>query len=122
MTRSIVRTAALSVLLGSLVHGPELRAQTPTPRLLTLGDLSQLRDVSDPQVSPDGAWVAYVVTTTNTTADRTTADIWMTSWDGATTVRLTTSPQDELAPRWSPDGRFLSFLSDRGDADEATQL
>jgi dipeptidyl aminopeptidase/acylaminoacyl peptidase len=69
--------------------------------------------VSDPQRSPDGAWVAYAVSHIDSTKDRHDSDIYMTSWDGATTVRLTASDESETSPRWSPDGKTLAFLSGR---------
>jgi dipeptidyl aminopeptidase/acylaminoacyl peptidase len=85
-------------------------------------DLLRLREVSDPQLSPDGAWVAYTVTTADTLRDRKDRDVWMTSWDGARSVRVTSSPDPEHAPRWSPDGRYLAFLSSRQDPREVDQL
>ena len=78
--------------------------------------------MSDPQLSPDGGWVAYTVTTADTVRDRRDTDIWMTSWDGSRSVRVTSSPDQEHAPRWSPDGRYLAFLSAREDPHEADQL
>lgn len=99
-----------------------LSAQASGQRALTVHDLNHLRDVSDPQVSPDGRWVAYTVTRPDTTKDRGDADIWMTSWDGTQTLRLTTSKDNESMPRWSPAGRYLAFVSSRGDDREAAQL
>jgi dipeptidyl aminopeptidase/acylaminoacyl peptidase len=95
---------------------------SPAGRSLELGDLARLRVVSDPQVSPDGAWVAYAVRFPDLEKDRNDTDIWMTSWDGSQSLRLTTSRDAEKTPRWSPDGRYLAFLSSRGDADESEQL
>lgn len=115
------RRATFSLLCGCLLVSA-LHAQASARRLLTLDDLYRMRDVGDPQLSPDGAWIAYTVTTTDTTADRTDSDIWMVSWDGGTNLRVTTSAQDEHGPGWSPDGRYLSFLSARGEGDEADQL
>jgi dipeptidyl aminopeptidase/acylaminoacyl peptidase len=99
-------------------------AQAPARRPLKLDDLDRVRQVADPQVSPDGQWVAYTVTKVDVAADKDDADVWMVSWDGARSVRLTSSPDGEKKPRWSPDGRYLSFLSSRGskDDDETAQL
>jgi dipeptidyl aminopeptidase/acylaminoacyl peptidase len=74
--------------------------------------------VADPQRSPDGAWVAYTVTTVDVEKDSRNTDIWMVRWDGSERLALTSSPDNETTPRWSPDGRYLAFLASRGSEDE----
>jgi dipeptidyl aminopeptidase/acylaminoacyl peptidase len=96
----------------------ELTAQ----RAVEAGDLLRIREVTDPQLSPDGAWVAYTVSTADTVEDQRDADIWMSSWDGKRSLRLTSTKKREHAPGWSPDGRYLAFLSSRDDAREVEQL
>ncbi len=91
-------------------------------RKVELDDLKRLREVSDPQVTPEGKWVAYTVTVTDTMEDRAASDLWMTSWDGAHNRRLTWTKESEHAPRWSPDGRYLAFLSAREDQREMEQV
>jgi dipeptidyl aminopeptidase/acylaminoacyl peptidase len=109
--------AALSALAGPLSAAPE------TPRRpFSLADLERLRTVSDPQVSPDGRWVAYTVRRADAKDDKRDTDVWMTSLDGKETVRLTSRKESETTPRWSPDGRFLAFLSSRDDSNEESQL
>ena len=87
-------------------------------RAITLDDLARLRNVGDPQRSPDGKWVAYTVSTIDVEKDKRDTDLWMTSWDGTEQVRLTSSPDGESSPRWSPDGRYLAFLTSRGTEEE----
>lgn len=104
--------AALALL--ALPAVTPLTAQSPRP--VTPGDLYRFRDVGAGRLSPDGQWVAYTVTTADSAKDRRDTDVWMTSWDGARTVRLTASPESESQPRWSPDNRYLAFVSGRYDA------
>jgi dipeptidyl aminopeptidase/acylaminoacyl peptidase len=82
-------------------------------RAITPSDVYKLKSVSDPQVSPDGQWVAYVLSTPDSVKDKSDTDIWMISWDGKESVRLTASPEAETRPRWTPDGKYLTFLSSR---------
>jgi dipeptidyl aminopeptidase/acylaminoacyl peptidase len=114
------------VLLAAVLLAPStasLAAQDVGRRLLALDDLHRLKEVSDPQVAPDGEWVAYAVRQVDLEADRHVSDLWMVSWDGVTTLRLTKTPKEsEHTPRWSPDGRWLAFLSGRGGGHDADQL
>jgi dipeptidyl aminopeptidase/acylaminoacyl peptidase len=113
---------AVALLVTALSGAPRSHAAEP-PHPFGPGDLAALREVRDPRLSPDGAWVAYVVRTSDTKEDRVTGDLWMTSWDGARTVQLTHTPKDsESSPRWSPDNRYLAFLAARGGDDAKTQV
>ncbi|HCW07676.1 MAG TPA: peptidase S9 family protein [Cytophagales bacterium] len=76
-------------------------------------DVYKIKSVSDPQPSPEGKWVAYVLSTPDSAKDKHDTDIWMVSWDGKENVKLTASPESENHPRWSPDGKYLTFLSSR---------
>ncbi len=82
-------------------------------RPVAIDDLLALRKVSDPQISPEGAWVAYTVRACDMKRDKQTSDVWMTSWDGETSIQLTHGPENEHHARWSPDGQYLAFLSGR---------
>ncbi len=97
-------------------------AQTSPPRLLRVDDVHRVREVADPQVSPEGEWVAYTLTTIDKAADKSDSDIWMVKWDGLTQVRLTTSKENESQPRWSPDKQWLAFVSSRGNREEGGQV
>lgn len=113
------RALPAAALLLAPVASP-LSAQSRQP--FTPSDLPAVVTVAEPALSPDGAWIAYTVTTADTAYDHEDADVWMVSWDGARQVRVTSTPATEHAPRWSPDGRWLAFLSPRGDAHDAAQL
>jgi dipeptidyl aminopeptidase/acylaminoacyl peptidase len=82
-------------------------------RPLSTDDIYNLREVRDPQRSPDGKWVAYVVSRAIKETDKNDTDIWMASWDGTQEIQLTSSPDGESQPRWSPDNKYLSFVSSR---------
>ena len=74
--------------------------------------------VGDPQRSPDGVWVAYTVTTIDAEKDRRNTDVWMVKWDGSEQLQLTSSPDGESSPRWSPDNKYLAFVASRGTEEE----
>lgn len=94
------------------VWGAAPAADAAAPRrLLSAGDYAGIQTLTDPQVSPDGQWVAYVVATNDREADEPRSAVWMVSWDGGERVPLTNPAKGIRAPRWSPDGRFLSFIS-----------
>ncbi len=116
MILGLGRPAAAFIVLAAAASGT--LAQAPARRPLKLDDLDRVRKVADPQVSPDGQWVAYTLTRVDVAADKDDTDVWMVSWDGARSVRLTSSPDGEKKPRFSPDGRYLSFLSSRGSKDD----
>jgi dipeptidyl aminopeptidase/acylaminoacyl peptidase len=88
-------------------------------RTLVPDDLYRVQELSDPQVSPDGGWVAYVVTTNERDPDEARSAIWMVSWDGRERLALTAPADGTGKPRWSPDGRYLAFVPTPTGADKA---
>ncbi|HEX5503701.1 MAG TPA: S9 family peptidase [Thermomicrobiales bacterium] len=81
---------------------------------ITARDLYALKFVGDPRVSPDGARVAFVVTTMDEERDDYRSRIWLAPADGSAPPRpLTAGDRKDTAPRWSPDGRRLVFVSSR---------
>ena len=76
-------------------------------------DLFRIRFVSDPQFHPDARRVAFVVTTLSEPRDEYLSTIWVVNVDGGDARPFTRGPRRDTAPRWSPDGRWLAFVSER---------
>ena len=111
----------LAAWLAACLAGPVF-AQPATDRFVP-ADLARLAGVTEPDLSPDGEFVAYTVTTTNGEVDALVSDLWRVSHDGRDRVQLTrTAKASEWQPLWSPDGRSLAFLADRGGTGATTQV
>jgi dipeptidyl aminopeptidase/acylaminoacyl peptidase len=82
-------------------------------RPIAVDDIFNIRELRDPQRSPDGKWVAYTVASAIKDTDKNNTDVWMVSWDGSQQIQITSSPDGESSPRWSPDNKYLSFVSSR---------
>jgi dipeptidyl aminopeptidase/acylaminoacyl peptidase len=80
---------------------------------MNLDDLAKIERVGDPQVSPDGAWIAYTVGKVDVAEDKGSSQLWMVSWDGKQDVQLTFSKDGAGGAQWSPDGKWLAFTSGR---------
>lgn len=115
-----MRISAFALLLASLLSVTV--AAAAERRSLTADDINALRELNDPQVSPDGEWVAYTVRTADLVKDKRITHLWMASWDGNRNLQLTQSEHSEHTPRWSPDGKYLSFLTARGGDEDPEQL
>jgi dipeptidyl aminopeptidase/acylaminoacyl peptidase len=115
--------AAAIVTLASSVAGQAAETSSqqalPAKRVLNADDFYLMESVSDAQLSPDGQWIAYLVTTSDREADEEQTALWMVSWDGTQHVRLTAPAESTSSPRWSPDGRYLSFLGKSADAEHS---
>ena len=104
----------LLLLLASIALGQS--------RSLALDDMHKLKAVGDPRCSPEGKWIAYTLSTVDVAADKRDSDVWMASTDGKENIRVTSSTESETSPKWSPDGKQLSFLSSRPGKAKGSQV
>ncbi len=89
-----------------------LPAQQKRP--MVIDDLFRFKRVADPQISPDGQWVVYALSSVVDAArNKTSANLWLASTDGKVRRQLTTSDKRDSSPRWSPDGKRILFQSNR---------
>ncbi|RXS97348.1 alpha/beta hydrolase family protein [Silvibacterium dinghuense] len=120
------RSARLLSLLGTATLALSAFAQSTTPaapHAVTLDDLFRFHDVANPEISPDAQWVLYTVAHTDETADKRLTDLYITRYDGSETLRLTYSVDNSPSqPRWSPDGKYISFETDRPGKAKGTQV
>jgi dipeptidyl aminopeptidase/acylaminoacyl peptidase len=114
------RMLAVSMLALALACGPP--AAHAARRAMTMADVHRLRDVAEPALSPDGRWLVYSVTSDDLAWDKKVAEVWRVSSEGGPERQLTQGGHaSSWAPLYSPDGRWIAFLSDRGE-DEVTQV
>jgi dipeptidyl aminopeptidase/acylaminoacyl peptidase len=109
MNRTATRSGLLLFMLGMALSAD---AQAPAKHPLAFDDLIKMHRIAAPEVSPDGKWVAYGISTPDMEANRGVSNIWLVSTSGGDAIQLTQSGKDS-APSWSPDGKTLAFLSGR---------
>ena len=115
--------SALAALAAPLAHAASAASETgQTP--LTVEDLVRLKRLSDPQVSPDGRYVAFVLRETDIDADKGRTDLWLLDLraKNAQPRRLTQSAANDSSPRWAPDGHSVYFLSTRSGSSQVWSL
>jgi len=104
------KTMTIATMILLIASFTALGAQTKS---LTFDDFIKIKRVTDPQPSPDGRWIAFVVTVMDKEANRGNSDIWIVPAEGGEPRRLTSGPTADMNPRWSPDGAKIAFISTR---------
>ena len=122
MTANVGRILALGFLglLGPTLPNPPAQAQETHP--FNVQDLWELDRISDPQLSPDGLWVVFGLSSLDKEGNRRRSDLWVVGIDGSGLRRLTTNPSAEFNPRWAPDGSAVFFLSTRSGSSQVWRL
>jgi dipeptidyl aminopeptidase/acylaminoacyl peptidase len=112
--------AAAVLLLPALCMAPA--ENPPAKRPITLDDLAKIGRVSGPVISQDGIWFLYSVSRVDTKEDKNQTDLWMERWDGTSNTQLTFGKEGASHPAFSPDGKYISFLSSRPGKAKGMQL
>jgi len=108
MKRFVIAISVLVFILSSLAA----IATAQEPRRFTVEELLKVRRVGDPQISPDGKHVAYTVGDVNYDLNKVITQIYVMGIDGGNAKQLTNGAASATAPRWSPDGKKIAFITD----------
>jgi len=115
-THSFVTITLIGMLLLCANAGPiALAEDAGALRNLQVDDYFGLQSVGNPRVSPDGAWVAYTVGSKDLENDRSETRLWMVPATGGAPLPMTAKGGSAWRPRWSPDGKYLTFMANSGD-------
>jgi dipeptidyl aminopeptidase/acylaminoacyl peptidase len=107
--------SAVPLLLVAAIGSMARAEDAPAPHPIGVDDLFGVREAHDPQLSPDSRFVAYTLTSTSLKDDKSETRIFMAPTGGGDALALTAPGVSSDHPRWSPDGRFLAFLSARNE-------
>src|ERR1700752_2416914 len=105
ITLSGMRKLATVLMLAAALPAA---AQAPT-----IDQSLEMKSAGSPRISPDGKWVVYEVTHTNWDANAVERELWLASADGAQHVQLTSGKGSSFNAKWSPDTKWIAFMSTR---------
>ena len=104
----MIKRAPALLALMLMVSGALAQSRVPT-----LDDLITLKTIGGTQISPDGKWIAYTVSNGDFKQDAFVTQLWLVNTADGKSVQLTRADKSSPNPRWSPDGQWLAFLSNR---------
>ena len=110
----------LFIFLCANVSFGEATSQETHP--FSVHDMLAMDRISDPQVSPDGKWIVFVLRKTDLKANKGRTDLWLVNVDGTKLRRLTSHPENDSNPRWSPDSKSIWFISNRTESSQVWQI
>ena len=116
--KTVIPLVVVSILVAC-VGQSGANTEDADPSVFSIDHIMKMKRVSNIATSPDGEWVAYVVTRMDEDKDKQYRQIFMTSADGETTLPMTAAYANASSPQWSPDGKYLGFVGKRGDDEEA---
>src|ERR1022692_919365 len=117
--RQPMNSRARRALAGPCLVMIAVSAGAADKRPLEANDFDRLLAVDDPVCSRDGRWIAYTVEGSDLDADERKSSVWMVNFEGTQDLRLTGTADTASNPKFSPDGRYVSFLSTREPAAKA---
>ncbi len=110
---NVSRNLSLLLTLGLICVNSPFTLSAQSRRALGVDDLFAIKQVGDPQISRDGNWIAYTVRSTSLEDEKSETRIWMISTGSGDALPMTAKGYSASRPRWSPDGKYLSFVASR---------
>ena len=112
ITYEIMRNTFLLLLLTTILNAQDDK------RAMSIVDFLNIPGVSDPQLSPDGIKMIYILSESNWKSNRQISHIWLVNANGQDAHQITFGTDGESDPLWSPDGRWISFIAKRDTSEE----
>jgi dipeptidyl aminopeptidase/acylaminoacyl peptidase len=120
-TTHVIHIAVITLFIStSLINSDALGAQN-NKRVITIDDFFALQNVSDPQISPDEKWLAYTISSGDLKKDKSQTRVWMSPVKGGDAIPMTAKGYSASHPRWSPDGKYLTFVAQRSESGAETE-
>lgn len=115
-----VRVTFVLIVFWGMLAPQALQAQQM--HSFSIHDMLAMDRISDPQVSPDGKTIAFVLRKTDLAANKGRTDLWLVSTDGSGLKQFTTDPASDTSPRWSSDGTNVYFISTRSGSAQVWEI